>query len=409
MTNAPSVLRRIGVIGLFAAAATAIWLPCLHLLFRQKVGRYYAPTGIPDKARALSVQYTELWSDPAAVGREIAKMRGSNAEWDFMGRTFFVLSLANMALREPSAKPSYLAIMDKIIDETLRLERERGVHYFLMDYSRASPFVLSGGRSLFEDGEISLMLGARRMVEEKPEYRSALSERVAAMTAYMQKSQVLCGESYPDECWMFCNAAALVSIRMADVLDGSDHSSFLRRWTAMAKNKLVDPATGLLVSSFTADGGHLDGPEGSSIWMVAHCLQAVDPAFAEDQYRRAKRELARRVLGFGYAREWPVSWNGAADVDSGPIIPVLEISAGSSGLAFVGAAAFGDRDFLEGLLTSLRFGGFPVERGGRLRYCAGNPVGDAVLLYSTVLGPLWREMDAKERREERQHEAKPDA
>ena len=52
---------------------------------------------------------------------EIAKMRASNAEWDFMGRTFLVLALANMSLREPASQPQYLTIMDTIIEETLRL------------------------------------------------------------------------------------------------------------------------------------------------------------------------------------------------------------------------------------------------------------------------------------------------
>ena len=58
----------------------------------------------------------------------------------------------------------------------------------------------------------------------------------------------------------------------------------------------------------------------------------------------------------------------------------------------MGAAAFGDAEFLSGLLTSLEMAGFPVRTGGRLRYAASNQVGDAVLLYATVLGPLWAEV-----------------
>ncbi|MDZ4198401.1 MAG: hypothetical protein U1E27_03855, partial [Kiritimatiellia bacterium] len=98
---------------------------------------------------------------------------------------------------------------------------------------------------------------------------------------------------------------------------------------------------------------------------------------------------------FGYAREWPDSWIGPADVDSGPIVPLLEISAGSSGLAILGAAAFEDTRYLRKLLTSLRYGGFPERKAGRLRFHASNPVGDAVLLYALVQGPLWRETDRR--------------
>ena len=36
-----------------------------------------------------------------------ATARHSNAEWYFMGRTFFVWSLAEMSLRDPQAKAAY--------------------------------------------------------------------------------------------------------------------------------------------------------------------------------------------------------------------------------------------------------------------------------------------------------------
>src|SRR2546430_10764252 len=70
--------------------------------------------------------------------------------------------------------------------------------------------------------------------------------------------------------------------------------STLFPYTTLFRSKqLVDPASGLLVSSFTRDGQHLDGPEGSTIWMVAHCLQLVDADFARDQYQRSDRKSTR--------------------------------------------------------------------------------------------------------------------
>ena len=322
-------------------------------------------------------------------------MRGSNAEWDFMGRTFVVLALANLSLREPAQQERYLGVMDALIDETVRQEQAHGVYYFLMDYAREGAFLGPTRRSLFEDGEIAWMMAARRCVAEKPEYRAPFAERIALMRRQMEAGPVLCGESYPDECWMFCNAVALAVFRMSDALDGTDHAAFTARWLATARARLVDPKTGLLISKFSLAGEAGDGPEGSSIWMVAHCLQLVDREFAADQYARARRELARSALGFGYAREWPATWVGPADVDSGPVLPVLGVSAGSSGMAILAAAAFDDRAYLAGLLTTLDFGGFPARAGGRLRYRASNQVGDAVLLYASTLGPLWAEVEKK--------------
>lgn len=376
--------------------ATAIWFPCVHVFFRPRVQDYFAPTGVAPQSRALAARHLEFWTRPELKAQEIAKMRGSNAEWDFMGRTFLVLALANMSLREPERKEQYLQIVDQIIDETVRLETKEGMYFFLMDYARSGRYLGQPPRSLFLDGEIALMLGARRLVQERADYRPQLAARVKVMVEYMGKGPAGCAESYPDECWMFDHSVALAAMRIADVLDGSDHSAFAAKWLQAARAKLTDKKTGLLISSCTYHGEHCDGPEGSTIFMVAHCLQLVDEDFARDQYERAKKELRCEILGFGYAREWPVSWKGAQDIDSGPIIPIVGASAGASGLAFVGASSFHDETYLAELLTTLHLGAFPVQRGGTLKFCASNQVGDAVLLYATVLGPLWQKVREKE-------------
>jgi hypothetical protein len=374
--------------------AAALWLPCLHLFFARPASDFYVKEGLSPKARELAARQMRLWADPVSRRRELDRMRVSNAEWDFGGRCFLVWALANMGLRDPSSKPACLQTMDRIIDETLQLEQQNGIYFFLMPYARARPFVAQPARSLFLDGEIAMMLASRRFLEEKPEYKSALTARVNLIADGLRQSPGLALESYPDECWTYDHAVALAAIRMADYLDGSDHSALIRDWVAMAKQKLVHPASGLLVSSFTTQDAPLIGPEGSSLWMIAHCLQLLDEDFAGDQYDRARRELAGSTLGFSYAREWPDSWNGPADIDSGPIIPFFEISAGSSGLAFIGASAFGDDAFLASLNATLDFAGFPSRKNGALKYSASNQVGDAALFYAATLGPIWQKVKA---------------
>jgi len=379
---------RFVLVSLALLLALGAWLPVVHVFFAPGAGARER------LAPALLAAQLRLWTEPELRAREAARMRATNSEWDFMGRTFLVWSLAELALREPSSRARHLEVMDRIIDETLAVEREKGVHFFLMGYSRTGAFKVRPPRSLFVDGEIALMLGARRVVAERADYAAAFAERVRILEDRMRKGPILCAESYPDECWIFCNTAALAAMRFSDVLDGTDHRAFFKEWLAVAKAKLVDPTTGLLVSSFSLDGQAKDGPEGSSIWFASHCLRLVDEGFARDQYARAKKELARRALGFAWAREWPASWVGAIDVDSGPVVPIVEASAGSSGTAFVAAASFEDDGYWQGLLASLELAGFPVREGEGLRFAASNQVGDAVLLYSAVLGPLWKKVGA---------------
>ncbi len=373
--------------------AALVWMPCLHFIFTKPVAHFRREQGLSPEARQLAARQLHVWTVPALRDLELNKMRVSNAEWDFMGRSYLVWSLANMALRDPASKPLYLRTMDQIIDETLRLEKQEGMYFFLMSYAKEGPYIMQPAHSLFIDGEIALMLASRRVVEEKPEYKPLLTERVNAMVTRFRKSPQMLLESYPDECWMFDHCVALDAIKMTDYLDGTDHSELIRDWIVMAKQKLVDPKSGLLISSFTTRGAALAGPQGSSIWMVAHSLQLLDEDFARDQYGRARKELGAVTLGFGYAHEWPASWPDDANVDSGPIIPVFDVSAGSSGMAFIGASSFRDDQFLGSLAATLDFAGFPSRTGGRLKYCASNQVGDAALLYAATLGPLWDKVE----------------
>jgi hypothetical protein len=176
---------------------------------------------------------------------------------------------------------------------------------------------------------------------------------------------------------------------LMDAALGTHHEDLAKAWVEFAKTSLVDPKTGILVSSYTYDGQVKDSAEGSSIWMSAHNLLLIDLEFARDQYTRARKELGATFLGFGYAREWPRGAAQHPDVDSGPIVPFFEASAGSSGLAILGASAFGDERWLTSLMASLELAGFPESDASGRRYLASNRVGDAVLLYALSFGPLW--------------------
>src|SRR5262245_55004854 len=116
--------------------ASVIWVPCLHFFFSQPATEFQSAQGLSPKAKQLAARHLQLWTEPALREQELRRMRASNAEWDFMGRTFLVWSLANMGLRDPASKELYLKTIDDIIDETLRLEKQEGMYFFLMPYAK---------------------------------------------------------------------------------------------------------------------------------------------------------------------------------------------------------------------------------------------------------------------------------
>ncbi len=321
----------------------------------------------------------------------------NNPEWDFMSRTFLVLSLVNIGLRQPDRADSYRTIVDRIIGSTLQIEKESGFQSFLLHYGRTDQgWVIRPVRSQFVDGEIALMLAARNYLDRRDDYRVLLRERIEGMMARMKQSPVLCAESYPNECWIFCNSIGIAAMVLGDCLDGTDHHEFVSAWIQSVKSRLIDPKTGLLISAFTIEGkpvpcGSL--PEGSSLWMTCHMLQVIDSELARVQYDLARSQLAGQALAFGYSREWPGGLKGNADIDSDYIVPFFRASPSASGLAMVGAAAFGDSKYYQRLLNSLVLLAGPVETNDSLYFRMSNEVGDSVVLYSMTLGPLWAEVE----------------
>ncbi len=341
------------------SAALMLWVCSLHLFFH------------PDRAALVApLAQGQLEADHAALRRY-------NPEWELMGRLFTALAFANLSFEDPAWREP----LARIADETDALERQHGPTWFLLPYGAQAT------QSLFVDGEIALMLAARQLRAGGDP--TSLKARVARIEQQLNASPILLPESYPDEGWVFCNTVAVAALRTSDAALGTDHSALIARWLQSLKAHLVDPRTGMLVSSFHRDGTPRDGPEGSTLWLAAHMLQLVDERFARDQYALARASLGHSALGFAWAGEWPQAWRGGVDIDSGPTIPLVDANAGSSGLAVLGAAAFHDDAYLDGLLSSLSLAAFPVRRDGALHFAAGNSLADAVTLYSLVQGPLW--------------------
>ncbi|NIQ37911.1 MAG: hypothetical protein GTN81_04890 [Proteobacteria bacterium] len=125
-----------GALAAFAAFVVAgcIWTPFVHVLFKKNLDSYRDPHGVSTIAQMLAATHLAVWSDADLPRRELDKMRQRNPEWDFMSRTYFVLALVNMALRDKEYLAEARDIVDAIIETTVEVERERGFEHFLMSY-----------------------------------------------------------------------------------------------------------------------------------------------------------------------------------------------------------------------------------------------------------------------------------
>jgi len=389
MTNRPrlSFLRRALLVALsLAGSCAALWVLSPHL-FLPDVDVYFAADMPPD-VRAQLDHFYHVWDDPARRDAALEAMQKLNPEWELIGSTFLGYSLANVALKYPSERERALRHMDVIIEQTLK----KPWREYLLAYGRERPFVRRPEGSLMVDGEVSLLIGLRRLVRDEPDYRYRGEHRrlVARCVDAMEAGPALWAESYPDECWLFCNALALASVKVFDVLEGADHSDLFRRWEERARKHLVHPGTGILHSAVTLQGKPVQPPEGSSIWVGIYGLSIAAPELAREQYERATELMTGRIACFRYGREWPVGMRGQWDIDSG--LTPAGMGPASTGFALIASKERSDRELVAGLLAMLDLVGVPREHDGRLRYQSSNLVGDAVFLLGKTTGPAWTEV-----------------
>jgi hypothetical protein len=281
-----------------------------------------------------------------------------------------------------------------MIRDTDALATERGQRHFLLGYADHQAWRQPEAGSLFVDGEVAMMVAARRAVRDEP----WLADLASTWTHRVEQDFALAGEglpeSYPNEAWAFCITTALMSLHINDVVEGTDHSALIATYTERMHTDLVDTNTGLIGSDWTVSGDPLDGTEGSSVWWVSTGLLLLDSDLAEVQYAGAHDALIGGLPGMAWSREWPGDAH-RSDIDSGPIVPVFDASPAASGFALVAASAHGDDATRARLVRAIRASDVLLTLDPRLSQMAEAPMGDAILQFGLGFGPLWAKIQSE--------------
>ncbi|MFC9897168.1 hypothetical protein ACFVMC_26065 [Nocardia sp. NPDC127579] len=194
--------------------------------------------------------------------------------------------------------------------------------------------------------------------------------------------------AYPGQAWPVDSTVAIASLRLHDRLRVPRFGAVVDRWLAAARDRL-DPATGLLPHEVSAtDGSVLEGARATSQTLIHRFLPEIDAEFARTQYAAFRRQFLAYPGGFGPAlREFPHGRDGAGDVDSGPLVAGISLSATVVGMG--AARANGDRELATALGATGELLGLPVTVPGSKRYAFGlMPIGDAFVVWSATARPV---------------------
>ncbi|GAA0814638.1 hypothetical protein [Spirilliplanes yamanashiensis] len=368
-------------------------MPAPRTSARRRVGR--AAACLVTLAAVLGVVRLALPADgpPAGVDRQLAFLRaalddgaGERAQRQFPEGYFFLhalygLSRVELGLREPADQRA--EALREARWALGRLDAPAGRAPFDPGLTPAHGVFYRGWTNWLRGGVLSLQpAGSRDLAEVR-----RFADDSAALAAAFGAAPSPFLAAYPGQAWPVDSTVAVASLRLHDALLPPRFAGTVARWLAGVRQRL-DPATGLLPHRVdVATGAVLDGARGSSQAMIQRFLADIDPGFAAGQYRTFRDRYVAVPLGLGPAvREYPHGVDGPGDVDSGPLLLGVSLSAT---VVTVGAArVHGDARLAGALARYGEVAGLPVDTPRTKRYALGLvPIGDAFLAWSKTARP----------------------
>jgi hypothetical protein len=281
------------------------------------------------------------------------------------------LGFAQHATTHPAARADDLARMDRCLD---RIVSDRGRAFDAGQWGTDPLQALEGTRGHTAWlGYTNLDLSARRVLE--PEGRWApLNDQLTAAIVRRLETELL-PETYPGQRFPVDVSAAVASVGLWARATGRPEPAVLAAWRqALGERYTVD---GVLLQAAESDGTPLDLPRGSGSFLAAWFLSFWDADLARGLYTGARDRLLVSLGPFVAMREYPPGVEGHGDIDSGPIVAGMGVSA--TGFAIGAAHAAGDEATAHQLEATARLVGQADTVDGVTHWKAGAALGSAPL------------------------------
>ena len=230
-------------------------------------------------------------------------------------------------------------------------------------------------------GYLNAALGAWRVVEPDHPGADLHDQLTTSLKAGLAAdARIWQFQTYPGEVYPADLAVVAGSVALHGRATGTEHGDVLQPWAARFAAQAVDPDTGMLFQALSArDGRPLDHARGSGTALAAYVLAEVDAGLSADLYGALAQ---RSVLGCGGVREYPPGVTGLGDIDSGPVL--LGVSVSATGFAIAGARQHHDATRYRRLVRTSTLFGLPV--GGW--HLTGGGLGNAIMLAMLTAPPL---------------------
>ncbi len=327
----------------------------------------------PATQRALAdelVAFERDTSDAASEDRFVG-------EWALVTHQMVALGLGQLCLAHPAWRAELAPLVTRAAIRSFRREmRAFGTNAW---HGEEAMSTLDGDHGHAYLAYPALALGMARLLD--PAFPADIAAQHDALIAAFERRLLASPtgliETYPGEAYPTDVAAVAGAIAMHGRATHADHARVLAHWAASVPGQ-TDPATGFVIQRMDATTGHAhDAPRASGTALAAYFASFADRAIAT---RLAKAALAHTAthFGFGAIREYPEGVEGHGDVDSGPV--VLGVSVSATGFALACARIAGDEDAFIAIERTTDLFGLPIRVGDRRAFAIGGPIGNALLL-----------------------------
>ena len=323
------------------------------------------------------------WLEATLDDEDAAENQRAFPEGELFTWEFYSLALFNIAeqTKDPEDKARALRVARQVLP---KMDAMLGHAPF----SRMKERRLRGGICWFSGqnlvrARLVAMAGAQATDAET----KRLNDDSALLFSELARSKTAVLEAHPGQSWPVDSLFGFESLQLHDRLFGTTYFSVFDKWVA-AMEATKDPATGLHVSFLHLDGRARDVPRGCALsWSLA-VLPRLHPRLAAEQWAAYKKGFFRCLGGVCGVREFPEGVDRKGDVDSGPIVNGIGLSA--TAFALAAARANGDQPMVTSLERLGESFGSPVVTDAGKRYLDGTvPMFDVLSLWvRTVRMPV---------------------
>jgi hypothetical protein len=299
-----------------------------------------------------------------------------DGEWALGTYQMAALGLAQVVLAHPELKDELVPTIEASVERLLAPET---MAFGAQAWHAAALDDLASDRGHAYLGYVNLALGMLRIVAPHNRFvglHDRITEALARRISLAPNGLI---ETYPGEAYPADNAAVIGSIGLHDRLPESDHHALLAAWTKTFRARWIDPASGMIYQAGDPATGQPRGPARASHTALAvYALSFAAPELSRDLFAALQRSQHASFVGFGAIREDAPGKSGSSDIDSGPV--VLGVGVSATGFTLAGARIHGDRALYTELYRTAELFGAPRKSGEGRRFVSGGPLGDAILL-----------------------------